>query len=437
MPRKQTGSVEKRGGRFRARLGREVLGTFDTEDEADRKIIAAQVMNKGVTPDMFCIKGEKYMKNEELLARTRRGNSKMWQKEVSLWARHIRTSKIYRMNVKSIQREHVQDLLEKVAQTRAVRIEPKVGGGFDIVETDRFCGERTIKRVRSRLSHFFDRCRGLKSNPALRCPIPNTTQIKIRHDSDQKPHLHADEVVRLFDLLEMTDEHRAVYAFGIYAGLRIDEIVGLRWENILRLDSDDPELAIQFSYDAPTKTQSSQRGIPMLPQLVKELRAYRASLPSTPIAGVVFPGKDGSVRSIGYSARWADKRYRNENGEWRVRVGYRTLAGIRKHILFRHVRHTCATHLLKGTFTHGHEWPIEKVSQLLGHEDVSTTIEHYASREVDRLHSEVAKGKRKAEREQRRVASARLLEDGSDEPRKPRSISGKKPGRKNPTKNPR
>ena len=71
---------------------------------------------------------------------------------------------------------------------------------------------------------------------------------------------------------------------------------------------------------------------------------------------------------------------------------YRTLAKVRDHIEFRHVRHSCATHLLAGTFTNGHEIPIEKVSEILGHEDVLTTIRHYASRSVKRLHREFQKG---------------------------------------------
>jgi hypothetical protein len=48
--------------------------------------------------------------------------------------------------------------------------------------------------------------------------------------------------------------------------------------------------------------------------------------------------------------------------------------------------------LLAGTFTGGYEWPIEKVSELLGHESVLITIKHYASRGVERLHVEVRKG---------------------------------------------
>jgi len=392
MPRKRTGSVERRGDKYLARLGRERMGSHDTEERAWEEIAAALADDKRRTGDTFAERGEAYMKQQERYARERRGNVKMFAKEWSDWARHIRTAKFYYMRVKDIRREHIQGLLDEIVKKPALQIKPRAGGVIERVETKRKIGERTPYKIRSRLTSFFDTQLDLSANPARGTKIPKVRKVKQRVDGDRKPHLHADEIERLFALPALTVEHRAVYALGIYAGLRVDEVWGLRWENIVRLDGDEPELHIRWSYTAPTKTQSSQRELPMLPQLVSALRAYRDSLPAAPIAGVVFPGKDGAVRAIGSNARWPDKPYTNETGQLVVRIGYRTLAKIREHIDFKHLRHTCATHLLKGTFTNGHEWPIEKVSEMLGHETVQTTIDHYASRGVDRLHREMREG---------------------------------------------
>lgn len=393
MPRKKTGAVERRGDKYLARIGRERLGSFDSEEQAWRVIEAALIDDAKRTGDTFGELGEAYMQNEEQLHRKRRGNVSMFDKEWSLWDRHIRPAKFYRMRAKDIRREHVQQLLDEIVKKPALHHAPLAGGGAEKVDTGRRIGERTPQKVRSRLSLFFDTVPGLPTgNPARGTKIPKVRKIKQRVDGDRKPHLHADEIDRLFALPELIDEHRAVYALGIYAGLRVDEIWGLRWENVVRLDGDEPELHIRWSYDAPTKTQSSQREIPMLPQLVAALRRYRDSLPAAPIAGVVFPGDDGGIRCDSSNARWTDKR-RRKNGEIVVRTGYRTLASIRDHIHFMHLRHTCATHLLKGTFfASGHEWPIEKVSEMLGHDDVQTTTSHYASRGVDRLHKEMRAG---------------------------------------------
>lgn len=393
MGRKRTGHVERRGDKFFARLGREHLGSWESDARAWAIIEAAMRRDKERDVDSFGVRGEKYMQGEELLARERRGNSRVFQKEWSLWDRHIRGSKLYHMRIKDIRREHVQKMLDEIVGSEALALRHcPTTGEMKTVKTGKKIGERTATRVRSRLSHFFDSCLDLTGNPASRCKIKNAKRIKRRVDGDRKPHLHADEVERLFALEEMTVEHRAVYALCIYAGLRVNEVWGLRWENVIRLGGSDPELHVQYSYDSLTKTEGSQREIPMLPQLVAEVRAYRASLPSAPLSGVVFSGEAaGGCRSPGSNARWTDKR-RRLDGELGVRVGYRTLAKIRAHLNFMHMRHTCATHLLAGTWTNGHEWPIEKVSEMLGHDSVETTIAHYAARQSSRLHREVARG---------------------------------------------
>jgi integrase len=334
------------------------------------------------------------MQNEESLHRERRENTKMFGKEWSLWDAHIRTSKLYRMPIKAIRREHVQELLDSLVKKERVQIHPRKGGGLEKRSTGKRIGGRTVGRVRSRLTHFFDTCLELQGNPASRCKVPNVKSNRKRVDGDRKPHLHADEVVRLFSL-KLTPEHRAVYAVGIYAGLRVDELWGLRWENVIRLDGVQPEIHVRWSFNSPVKTEHSEREVPMLPQVVAALKAYRASLPTAPIRGVVFPGNDGKVRSPGSRARWEDKPYRDKNGVTKVRTGYRTMARIRDHIQFRHVRHTCGTGLLGGWWTNGHEWPIEKVSELLGHDSVETTKRYYVDRQVKRLHDEVEKGNRR------------------------------------------
>jgi integrase len=392
MPRKRTGHVTRKGDRYLAYIGREYLGTRDSEDAAKGLIAAALQLDKQRDDSSFAARGEAYMREQERLFRERRGSLRGFNKEWSLWNAHIRGSSIYMMPIAKIRRQHVQAMLDAVCKKQRVQIKPQAGGGLAKVATGKRVGERTVYKVRSRLSAFFDTCGELESNPASRCAINAAKTVKRRKDGDRKPHLHDDEIFRLFDLLEMTDEHRAFYALGIYAGLRVNELCGLRWENFQRLDGEQPEVWIRYSYNEHTKTEGSQREIPLLPQAVKEIRAYRASLPSVPIGGVVFPGDDGKVRAPGYTARWYDKPYTNEAGKTVVRIGYRTLAQIRDHIELKHVRHSCATHLLAGTWTNGHEWPIEKVSEMLGHEDIATTIKHYASRQVSRLHAEVAKG---------------------------------------------
>jgi integrase len=360
---------------------------WETEAEADEAVAFKLEHEKHRDKDSFAVRGEKYMENEERLARTRRGGKvPSFASKWSMWRLHIRTANFYRMRVKDIKRSHVQ------AHINALASKPAVWATHDreIGPTGKTLGEPTLRHVRSRLTHFFNSCAELEVNPAQRCTLPNISKIERRKDSDRKPHLHADEIDRLF-ALDMKPWHRAAYALGIYAGLRGGEIFGLTWQDVHRLDGDEPELHVRASWDSETKTVSSQREVPMLPQLVAAMRVYRDSLGAVPIAGPVFPNPDGKVRSQGgRPANWYDTPARV--GRTPGVRGYRSLARIRDHIQFRHLRHTCATHLLAGTFTGGYEWPIEKVSELLGHESVLITLKHYASRGVERLHVEVRKG---------------------------------------------
>lgn len=389
MPRKRTGRVERRGEKFIAKIARDYLGSFDTQADADEAIAAALLLDlQSADKRSFAVLGEAYMQEQEKLTRLRRGHAHWFEKsDWSLWKRYIRTAPFYRKRVDRITRDEIKALLDRVVGSPAMRWDSRVKAH---VPTGHIIGKNTGEKLRGRLAHFFKHCPGINVNPARDVPLKNVARVKRRVDGDNKPHLHLDEIDRLFALPRevFTPMHRAVYACGIYGGLRGAEIAGLEWPHIVRLYGADPELHIRNSYAASTKTEDSQREVPMLPQLVTELRMYVESLPVRPISGFVFPGESGGARHFGWDADWYD--YRGGQAG-KVYPGMRRLAGIREHIQYRHIRHSCATHLLKGHFTEGHEWPIEKVAQLLGHAGVSITLKHYASRDVDRLHSELAK----------------------------------------------
>src|SRR5262249_9923092 len=77
--------------------------------------------------------------------------------------------------------------------------------------------------------------------------------------------------------------------------------------------------------------------------------------------GHVWVGKDGLPHGHGYDAGWAKT--------WRQRCG------IRHEVHFHDFRHTCASHLIMGTW--GRPWRLEEVQVLLGHRSITTT-ERYA-----------------------------------------------------------
>jgi len=67
--------------------------------------------------------------------------------------------------------------------------------------------------------------------------------------------------------------------------------------------------------------------------------------------------RDRAMHTKGYDARWAKK--------------WRSAAGVRADVRFHDLRHTCASHLIMGTW--GRAWRLEEVQVVLGHASRTTT----------------------------------------------------------------
>ena len=73
--------------------------------------------------------------------------------------------------------------------------------------------------------------------------------------------------------------------------------------------------------------------------------------------------------AVGHDFGWEDVRDRRaKDGE---RLGARSRLGITRKVRFHDLRHTCASHLVMGTW--GRRWSIEEVSKFLGHSDIQVT----------------------------------------------------------------
>lgn len=90
-------------------------------------------------------------------------------------------------------------------------------------------------------------------------------------------YLDAAEVERL--LAELSDTFRPVAAVCAYAGLRASEALGLRWEDV-DLDAGLLTVARKLDDDGTlredVKTPGSRATVPILPVLIRELRAHRS-----------------------------------------------------------------------------------------------------------------------------------------------------------------
>jgi integrase len=148
--------------------------------------------------------------------------------------------------------------------------------------------------------------------------------------------------------------------------------LGLRWEDVT-LDGPRPELRVRRSYNGAPKTKSSRRTVPLLSPLQSALSRWKRSGGIVRATGLVFANKRGGVYGASYDAGW--ERH------------WRGAAKVREHVRFHDLRHTCASHLVMGTWTPEAFKPVE-VMPWMGHSDLKTTM-RYSHLAPDWLHSKI------------------------------------------------
>lgn len=205
-------------------------------------------------------------------------------------------------------------------------------------------------------------------NPAIGVRVP-----KVAQEGEPWTFLTLEEIEAIETSKTLPRKQRVAYTVAIYTGLRAGELWGLRVEDV-RLGK-EPELNVRRSYKGPTKSGRARR-VPLLPPAAKALEEWLHRDGVARLSGPVFfvgddlPPKNrrGEIRHglgdehvHGYDAGWADR--------WRAHLG------IREEVRFHDLRHTCASHLVMGSW--GRPWRLEEVQLVLGHASRATT-ERYA-----------------------------------------------------------
>jgi integrase len=394
MGRKRTGYIRERNGRFEVWVGGEYVGIYDDEPKAQRMKRAALDEDAGKAPESFGLFAADWIDKRELAAQ-RRKRSRSFKRERSRWNAHVTTAKFWDLPWKRITPKAVQEWVSGLFEKEAVRV-VRSQGETARVGTGRRVSRRVVEDALSLVKLCLDAavvagkfswCNN--QNPARLVIMPR--QEVPEHEGDLIVHMWAEEIERLF-ALELPAFQRAVFTVAIYAGLRLEELWGLRWQDLV-LTGKRPEIRIRKTYNGdPVKTKTSIRDVPLLPPALEALKAWKAEQATTPIAGLVFPRKDGGSHDEFYTAGWRDKprRVTKADGtkELRVAPGWRTRAGIRPEIDFRDLRHTCGCHLLQGTWT-PRPLTLAEVSRWLGHSSIKVTERHYAALTSDNLHNAV------------------------------------------------
>ncbi len=198
-----------------------------------------------------------------------------------------------------------------------------------------------------------------------------------RLESAERPHpvprrqrvLGRDEIVRL--LVACAPRYRTLVATALYTGLRISELLGLLWSD---LDLDRGELHVRAqlsrarrgipSRRVARRPRPANRDVPLAPQLVSRLQEHRRAMPPL--------GEEAWVFHTG-----AGTPFGHRNVETRALNDAAALAGLDDgswpRLRFHDLRHTFASHLIVDLGL-----DVVRVSRILGHARVSTTLDVYS-----------------------------------------------------------
>lgn len=333
-----------RDGRIRYRVRasihgkRESLGLYDTREEAERKLAAVEAMlgaqARGRT---VAVHGEAWLDAREL----DREHHRAAHKDRARWRKHIAVAPFADKPIRAVETDEVRrwvrgDLAGLASQTAKNCLYLLSAFYRDAIE-DGYAKVNPCRGVR------------VKTKPRKDPPWTYLTPAEIAL---------VEEIPDAFA--------RTVFVVAIYTGLREGEIWGLRWEDV-RLD--EGRLDVCRSYDGPTKG-GRERHVPLLEEARAALVAWRRLRPGVGSA-LVFPSPTGGCWHNEYDAGWADVRAKGRV----VSTGWKTRAGITRRVRFQDLRHTCASHLVMGTW--GETWSLYEVRDWLGHRSITTT-ERYA-----------------------------------------------------------
>ncbi len=366
--REGVGSVEVLpSGRFRVRVwveGQKKGDTFATREEAEQQRATLAVMHRATAqalppePQALTLAawGKTWLERREELGEVRDPQRDVW-----IWARYLEGSELAGMALADIRPKHIAGWVDGMAKR------PKRKGGGRL-------SPLTIRRAFALLRLVFVdavRAEHLDANPCIgtKLPKPKTAPWAF---------LTAAEIAAVErGAPGVPEASRRVFVVAIYTGLRLGELVALRWGDVT-LDGPRPELHVQRSHDGPPKSGKTRR-VPLLPQALEALRAVREEAEGAGPEDVVFPSPRGLQRREGEDWGWSTRR--RHRGEY---YGYRLALGVERPVRFHDLRHTCASHLAMGTWT-GAPWPLQDVARWLGHASVTMT-ERYAHLSPGYLH---------------------------------------------------
>lgn len=229
------------------------------------------------------------------------------------------------------------------------------------------CASSSIRQARGALRQAVDMMVRYEALPANKVSLARGVP-KTKATPD---HLSEQEARQVLAATNGPVE-RARWLLALSLGMRSGEVLALRWDDI-DLDHEEPRLLISGSLQfqtgrglvrVPPKTRHSMRTLLLSPVHVEVLRAVRAEQEGRRSTSI---GEFNEANYVFTTALGTPIDTANDRKHWHQLLERAGVRRVRRH----DARHTAATLLLAGGAD------IARVQKVLGHSNVSTTVDIY------------------------------------------------------------
>lgn len=408
--------------------GKKYWGVYASRAEAqiERDEVNAARVGTSKPPKLIKHHARKWLESSELAAQADGGGSDYWRNRRTMLDAHIATAPWWEMEPRSFTAKHAQAWINAIGLRKAqqtVWVAGTDGGPKTLTKraTGRLMTATRVRDIVGLARRMIDAIvvdGHMSQNPLRIAKLPTRVERLGKDDDAYRAddaddgerddddddavdqlivHLTAPEIARLF-ALELEPHIRCAYAIAVYCGLRRSELLGLRLRDI-QLAGPRPMIRVRRGYNRRLKSKRARRNVPLLPQAAAAIRAYLehidAVLGARPIGHRHLFMRTDTKHGARHVTRGAGERFAKAyDFGWRRSGGGgrdltpRARAGLRDEITFHCLRHTCGTHLLKGTWT-PRRLDIQHVSRWLGHASTAVTERHYASLTTNDLHAQL------------------------------------------------